>query len=715
MGDFNDEPRSADTNGGLEAANADEIAVLRRTVSGLYTLKTATPIPAILKDELRLDVDGRYPQMIASGALPKGLVLTGTWIAKLTKIAANHYKGSIVYRESTSFSYTNVDITVTVPSLLGAPTAKVTFTGGGALPITRTYAFASPYFHPIILEYDNAAGTAAVTSVKTHDHPNHPSTIASETLTLEMVYQRAGFDVKRSTGNGTIPLPPGTTWSDAEMHDAMQTYWSQFANKAQWSMWTLFAALHESGTSLGGIMFDDIGPNHRQGTAVFENAFISVPPAGDPNPTAWVRRMRFWTAAHEMGHTFNLAHSWQKSLSSGSLGPWVPLADEPEARSFMNYPYFVAGGEAAFFANFEYRFSDQELLFMRHAPARFVQQGNADWFDHHGFEQAAVSLEPKLRLDLRVDRDKAIFEFLEPIVAECVLTNVSDEPVLIQQGVLAHLENMTVIVKKQGKPARQITPYARYCVQERRVVLMPGESIADAIFLSAGTNGWDLAEPGYYDVQAALHLDEEDVVSAPMRLRVCPPAGYDEEYLAQDFFSDEVGRVLSFDGSRFLTGSNDTLREVSEKLSTRKVAIHANVALGSALMRDFKQLVVKRGPPAGAAAIDGGPPGDAIAVAVARADVDEARRLFERALARAPEAAVQSLGVSDYVRVAGRFTELLADQRKQQDAVLVEDALFAPLKQRKIDTAKLRDLQVRGGAPLRGGSAFVNAPMAPIK
>ena len=26
---------------------------------------------------------------------------------------------------------------------------------------------------------------------------------------------------------------------------------------------------------------------------------------------------------------------------------------------------------------------------MRHAPERFVQQGNALWFDHHAFEETA--------------------------------------------------------------------------------------------------------------------------------------------------------------------------------------------------------------------------------------------------------------------------------------------------------------------------------------
>ena len=127
------------------------------------------------------------------------------------------------------------------------------------------------------------------------------------------------------------------------MHDAMQIYWSHFANVPQWRLWVLFASLHDRGASLGGIMFDDIGPNHRQGTSLFNDSFIKNAPNGDPNPAAWVQRMKFWTACHEMGHAFNLAHSWQKALGT----PWIPLANENEARSFMNYPYNVAGGQAA--------------------------------------------------------------------------------------------------------------------------------------------------------------------------------------------------------------------------------------------------------------------------------------------------------------------------------------------------------------------------------
>jgi hypothetical protein len=151
-------------------------------------------------------------------------------------------------------------------------------------------------------------------------------------------------------------------------------------------------------------MFDDIGPNHRQGTAIFTDSFIQDVPAGDPNPAAWRQRMVFWTVVHEMGHAFNLAHSWQKALGFPLVtgNPWIPLTNQPEARSFMNYPFNVSGGESAFFSDFRLRFSDEELIFMRHAPRRFVQVGNSDWFVNHAFEAPdALMASGNWQLDIR--------------------------------------------------------------------------------------------------------------------------------------------------------------------------------------------------------------------------------------------------------------------------------------------------------------------------
>jgi len=670
----------------LGAAAATPIA---RSVSGLYRIAVTPGMPRIAAgEELRLDVDGRYPQMVASGAIPLTLQSRVDWIAALKTAGTDAWKGKVTYKNGAvaSFPYTEVSIKVTGGLLPSQRTATVIFSGGGGAVRTRKYTFKSAYFHPVEFEFDSVEGTTAVTSIQTHAHPNRPATLPSETLNIEKVFQRAGFQVALSPGASTIPFSntgPNNRWSDAEMHDAMQAFWSRFANKPQWAMWVLFASLHDQGTSLGGVMFDDIGPNHRQGTAIFQDAFIANAPNGDPSPAAWVQRMRFWTACHEMGHAFNLAHSWQKSLTFSGLGPWIPLADEPEARSFMNYPYNVAGGQSAFFADFPFRFSNPELLFMRHAPASFVQMGNADWFDHHGFQQAAVSQEPRFQMILRVNRDRPVFEFMEPVMAELKLTNVSSEPQLVRENALANLDGLTIISKRQGMPARQLIPYAHYCAQMRTRVLEPGQSLYESIFLSVGRNGWDLAEPGNYTVQAALHLPDEDVISQTIRLRISPARGHEEEVVAQDFFSDEVGRALTFDGTRTMTSATKTLNELVEKLPETKAAIHARIPLANVNSKPYKQLDF------------GDKPTQKTVVLQVEPNVEEAKQEYSAALTSKMEVSADTLGHVDLKDYTDKFTDFLAAYGDPKQAAKIQDQLLKVMKARGVLERVLEEIAAR--------------------
>jgi hypothetical protein len=666
-------------------------------VSGLYEWRQPLPIPLpgplpgpglsagpealfpLVREELRLDVDGRYPQMVASGTIYRFFASQTHWVANLTAAGSNVWTGNVWHKDGdvASFPYTNVEIQVTSGPFPTMRIATVTLSGGGGANRVRTLKFKSSYFHPIDFEFDCATGEAATLSVNTHAHPNRPPMLPAENLSIQTVFRRAGFDVTTSPG-APVPIAgagAGALWSDTEMHDAMQLFWSRFGAKAQWAMWVFFASLHETGNSLGGIMFDDIGPNHRQGTAIFNDSFIAAPPAGDANPAAWVQRMIFWTACHEMGHTFNLAHSWQKASVFMGKGPWIPLANEPEARSFMNYPFRVGGGQAAFFADFEYRFSDGELLFMRHAPPRFVQQGNAEWFDHHGFQQPDLAAEPTLKLELRANREQAIYEFMEPITLELKLTNVSVQPCLVNESLLATPDAMTVILKRDGKPARQFVPYVQYCWQPVKKALMPGESDYQPLFVSAGTNGWDIAEPGTYTVQIALDVDGESVTSNPLRVRVAPPKAYDEEVLAQDFFSNVVGRIVALDGSQsnLLARGNGVLEEVADRLRDRRVALHALVALGRPLTRDYKRLVE-----------DSAAAGKGLRIEVSAAKPDQAHQLLSTVLVDRGRAAVESFGHIDYKWYVDKFSEWLAQQGAVAQAAGAQEALYQILATRQV-------------------------------
>jgi hypothetical protein len=624
------------------------------------------------REELRLDVDGPYPQQIASGVVALGLQRVH-WIASLAPAGSNRWTGTIFYKDGpvAAFPYTTVRVRVSRGEDASDTAARVRFRAPGGLNRTRRFRYKSRYFHEVDFEFDAAAGEAATTEIDTCAHPNRPPALPCERLTIRKVFRRAGFDVHESPG-GTVPIVGAgadTRWSDAEMHDAMLVFWSRFSATAQWAMWVFFASLHEQGTGLGGIMFDDIPPHHRQGTAIFNDAFISVPPAGDPNPAAWVQRMIFWTACHEMGHAFNLAHSWQKSLGT----PWVPgLADEPEARSFMNYPFRVSGGQAAFFANFGYRFSNGELLFMRHAPERFVQMGNADWFDHHGFQEARVSPQPTLRLDLRVNRETGVFEFLEPVTLELKLTNVSTDPQIVNASILSSLEAMTVVIKPQGKPAREFRPFGRYCYLPEKVVLNPGESIYAPLGVSAGLNGWDIAEPGRYMVQVALRRKEEDLVSNALSLRVAPPLDSEEELIAQELFTEDVGRVLTVRGTEVLSHANGVLHDVVERLSDRRVAIHAAMVLGLPASRTYKVLTPAPAAPAG------------MEIAARPSKPEEARELLEQALVSRPQDAAETLGHVTYRRQTDAVSEWLAEAGDPEGAAAVEGVTHETLSTRKV-------------------------------
>jgi len=692
-----------------------------RPVSGLYTalgstLRQATSdddadleasgpelIPAVAGEELRLDVDGRYPQMTASGSIEISPVQRLHWIASIHSTGPNTYSGGIWYKDPavTPFGYTTVDIKVSSLLVLGRK-AKVVFSGPGLKPRIRLFKFRSPYFHRVEVEYDAESPIAPVLQVDTCAHPNHPATLPCETLTIRQVFQRSGFDTTVSPNTSNVTGAPGGTWSDMEMHDAMTVFWSRFANLPQWALWTFFADQHDMGSGLGGIMFDDIGPNHRQGTAIFYNSFISdPPPPADPNVAAYIARNRFWTAVHEMGHAFNLAHSWQKSLGAPFGSPWIPLVDEPEARSFMNYPYGVAGGETAFYADFEYRFTDQELLFMRHAPERFVRMGDAAWFDHHGFEQARTMPAPPLGLEIRANRPKPVFEFLEPVMIELKLKNISTAPQIVDENILTTLDGITIALKRQGSPARQFLPFAQYCMQPAAKVLQPNEAMYASVYVTAGLNGIDVAEPGRYILQAALHRPEGDVVSNVFALRIAAPAGFDEEVIAQDFFSNAVSRVLAFDGSRVLPEANTTLRNVVDRLGDRRVAKHARIPLGLAVAEPARVLAIGAGAEAGTAA-----PKKTLKVESAQPDRAEAE--LKAALMKQPDVAAESLGHVDYKVYVDDLTTLLETKGEVEEAAEAQDTLYKIMAARNVLPRVLGEIDerrqaLRSGAGARSG------------
>jgi hypothetical protein len=205
----------------------------------------------------------------------------------------------------------------------------------------------------------------------------------------------------------------------------------------------------------------------------------------------------------------------------------------------------------------------------------------------------------------------------------------------------------------------------------------------------AGIDGWEIAEPGTYTVQAVVRVDGEEVVSNPMRLRVAPPRDHEEERLAGDFFSDDVGRILAFNGSGVLESGNDTLREVSERLPDRRAALHARLALGNVVAQDTKRLEPDER--SGEARMH---------VEVDKAKPEEGHALLQEALIAEAEQAVESLGHIRWKRQVDGFSDLLAERGETEEAARAQDVVYETLSGREVQGSRivapvLRDVEAR--------------------
>jgi hypothetical protein len=178
-------------------------------------------------------------------------------------------------------------------------------------------------------------------------------------------------------------------------------------------------------------------------------------------------------------------------------------------------------------------------------------------------------------------------------------------------------------------------------------------------------------------------------VSRPLNLRIAPPRGFEEEVVAQDFFSDEVSRVLAFDGSRVLGDANKVLREVVDRLGDRRVAKHARVPLGLAVAEPNKVLTVG----ASEAASRGTAARKSIKVEAAQPQRAETE--LKAALMAKPDVAAESLGHIDYKVYVDQLTGLLEAQGNTEEAAETQDTLYKIMAARNVLPEVLSEIDQR--------------------
>ncbi len=658
----------------MPTGNRDKSGLYKGTISGLNF-------------EARLDVDGTYSQMEFSLFLSN---FNCHYIAHMQSAGTNQWEGDIWYRQG------NVQVGGVIPNKLAAEyisggseiSLKFTYKKDGTNLWSGTISRISAYFRQTQFELDYEQGVERWLVYDTSSLPR-PADVAAEELTLEKIYGRAGIEVTRSSEVNAVTEGAGINarWSNQELHDAMIANWSRNEGDP-WAMWVFFAKEYENdpGFVTFGIMFDTIGTYERSGTAIFSKSIEDYYPPGTANRDAIIKRHHFRTMIHEIGHAFNLLHSWQKELP-GYPGWHSSVVNEPNAGSFMNYPRRVAGGEDTYWRDFGFRFSDQELLFLRHAPEAFINMGTSAFGTSHAETESTMELmqelsdqdpqQATLQLDLRVNKERPVFEFMEPVALELKLKNISNQSRLVDQAILENIGHMTINITRNQSETKQYRSYSQLCFADEKITLQRGESLYSNLFLSAGSLGWYIADPGTYEITVALSVDREDdegkeIVSSSFSLIVLRPSVQrrrEEERLAQDVFNDDVGRILAFQGSRLLSSGNDTLQDLTERFPAANAVPHAQVALEVPKLKDFKTMDFSNGHPQ---------------VRVEAAKLEEASRNLQTVLVEKGTETVNTLGNIAFQRISDTLSQELADKQDNRTAVAVEENVLKVMNERGV-------------------------------
>ncbi len=518
-----------------------------------------------------------------------------------TSGSTTSYFGSFVVNSPT---ITTTSSAVTITGLgtytwaAGAPKVKVTIprrnifqpaapatlqfsTLSGAPGATYVCAFESAFFRTVRIETDLVSDVTTPV-FGSYNTGSLPSGGPARSLSVVSAFGEAGVQMIPTTGANVINVGRAggnLTWSNAELHASMQRHFTLWRDLPQWAVWQVVAQRHDLGNGLLGIMFDQHG-KQRQGCAVFH--------AGIGGTSAVQRRLQLYTYVHELGHSFNLLHSWQKSLGT------PPKPNRPGSFSWMNYPWsFPGGGAPAFWAGFPFQFDNEEVVHLRHGFYLDVVMGGKNFAigSSLGRDVLADPIRDDSGLLFNLSTHQPSFALGEPVVLELSLGTTDPRGKRVHTWLHPNYGLVKVVIRKPSGELVVYEPLIDHLVGEQETVLAAGEEVADSAYVGYGKDGFCFDQPGTYQVRAAYAaLDGSQVLSEILSLRVRYPVTAAADELAELFLGEEQGSLLYLLGSdaESLQSGNDAFDEVLAKHGKSPLANYARLVKGVNAGRDFK-------------------------------------------------------------------------------------------------------------------------------
>lgn len=562
------------------------IALKKRPVSGRYE-----GVLGGFRIELRVDVDRTRPMNRVSGDFYQVSGATtsyfGSFIVHSVVLTVTATTVTVRGTGTFTFAASAPVVQVTIPRrTVFQPQAAASLqflTAGGSPGALYTCAFVSIYFRTLNLETDSVSDvtTPVFGSYNTGALPSGGS---SRSLSVVSAYAEAGVQMVPTAGSNVINIASAganATWSNAELHAAMVSHFTLYQNLPQWAVWQLVARLHDLGSGLYGIMFDQEG-KHRQGCAVFHEGIGGI--------TNEKLRLQLYTYVHELGHCFNLLHSWQKSYAN------PPLPNRPNALSWMNYPWnYPLGGAAAFWSNFAFQFDNEEIIHLRHAFRNNIIMGGSNFTSGSALGKDVLPdlVRDDSGLRLKISTHQESFALGEPVVLQIELGTTASVPRKVHSWLHPNFGMVKVVIQKPNGEVVAYEPLIDHLVGGREAFISGNETLKDSAYIGYGKGGFYFGQPGHYLIRAVYAAgDGSEILSDLIRVRVRYPVTAADASLADLFMGCDQGTLLYLLGSdsEFLRNGNAAFDEVLDRHGKSPMANYARLIKGINASRDFKTI-----------------------------------------------------------------------------------------------------------------------------
>jgi hypothetical protein len=294
---------------------------------------------------------------------------------------------------------------------------------------------------------------------------------------------------------------------------------------------------------------------------------------------------------HELGHGFNLLHSWQKSLAT----PAVP--NRPLALSWMNYPfnYPAPGGESTYWSQFAFQFDNEEIIHLRHAFRNNIIMGGNNFTVGSGLgrEIMADPVRNDSGLTFKISTHQRKFALGEPVVLQLMLATSDSGGHRVHTWLHPNCNLVKVIIAKPNGIVTAYEPLIEHLVGARESIIGRDDVIRDSAYIGFGKDGFYFDQPGNYQIRASYAaLDGSEVLSNIVDVRVSYPVTAAEEELADLFIGEEQGTLLYLLGSddESLRKGNEAFDLVLAKYPKHPMANYVRLLKGVNASRDFKTI-----------------------------------------------------------------------------------------------------------------------------